>query len=83
MIIGLENSCNTLFEGKPGGDFDTLWVNMQVYVDDQPAKFPKDERTINWICSLMDKYAAAWHIQWNNGTLNGTHPISLTGYTIA
>jgi len=31
----------------------------------------------------MDKYAAAWHIQWLNGTLNSTHPKSMTGYTNA
>jgi hypothetical protein len=28
----------------------------------------------------MDKYAAAWHIQWLKGTLSGRHPKSITGY---
>jgi len=28
----------------------------------------------------MDKYAAAWHIQWLKGTLNGVYPKSMTGY---
>ena len=63
-----------------GEDFDTWWVLVQVYIEDQPEKFPKDERTIDWIGSLMDSYAASWHIQWLRGTLNGTHPKSMTGY---
>jgi hypothetical protein len=41
---------------------------MEVYIRDQPEKFPNDERTIDWIGSLMDRYAAAWHIQWLKGT---------------
>jgi hypothetical protein len=28
----------------------------------------------------MDKYAAAWHVQWIRGTLSGKHPKSITGY---
>jgi len=28
----------------------------------------------------MDKYAAAWHIQWIEGTLTGKHPKSIAGY---
>jgi hypothetical protein len=28
----------------------------------------------------MDKYAAAWHIQWLRGTISGKHPKSITGY---
>jgi len=68
------------FEGKPGDDFDTWWILVQVYIEDQPEKFPKDQRTIDSIGSLMDTYAAAWHIQWLKGTLNGTHPKSMTGY---
>jgi len=31
----------------------------------------------------MDKYAAAWHIQWLKGTLSGKHPKSFTGYVQA
>jgi len=53
---------------------------MQVYIENQPEKFPKDEITIDWIGSVMDKYAAAWYIQWIKGTFNGTHPKSLTSY---
>ena len=71
------------FEGKPWEDFDTWWVLVQVYIEDQPEKIPKDQRTINWIGSLTDKYAAAWHIQWLEGTLNGVHPQSMMGYVNA
>jgi len=35
------------FFGKPGEDFDTWWVLVQVYIEDQPEKFPKDQRTID------------------------------------
>jgi hypothetical protein len=53
---------------------------IEVYIRDQPEKFPNDKQTIDWIVSLMDKYAAAWHIQWIKGTLSGKHPKSITGY---
>ena len=68
------------FYGKPGEDFDTWWVLVQVYIKDQPERFPEDERTIDWIGSLMDSYASSWHIQWLKGTLSGLHPKSMTGY---
>ena len=68
------------FEGKVGDDFETWWIMMEVYIQDQPEKFPNDNRTIDWIGSLMDKYAAAWHVQWIRGTRNGKHPKSITGY---
>ena len=71
------------FFGKPGEDFDTWWVLVQVYIEDQPEKFRKDQRTIDWIGSLMESYSASWHIQWLKGTLNGTHPKSMTGYVNA
>ena len=71
------------FLGKPGEDFDTWWVLVQVYIKDQPERFPEDERTIDWIGSLMDSYAASWHIQWLKGTLSGVHPKSMTGYVNA
>jgi len=71
------------FGGKPGEDFDTWWVLVQVYKQDQPETFPKDERTIDWIGSLMDRYAAPWPIQWLKGTLNGIYPNLMTGYTQA
>jgi len=35
------------FFGKPGEDFDTWWVLLQVSVEDQPEKFPKEEQTID------------------------------------
>jgi len=69
-----------LFEGKPGEDFDTWWIMVEVYIHNQPEKFSKDERTLDWIGSLMDKYAAAWHIHWIKGTLAGKHPKSIMGY---
>jgi len=31
----------------------------------------------------MESYAVSWHIQWIKGTLNGTHPKSMTGYANA
>jgi len=71
------------FYGKPGEDFDTWWVLVQVYIKDQPERFPEDERTIDWIGSLMDSYASSWHIQWLKGTLSGLHPKSMTGYVNA
>jgi hypothetical protein len=71
------------FKCKVGDDVDTRWIMVEVYVHNQPKKFPKDERTIDWIGSLMDKYAAAWHIQWLGGTISGKHPKSITGYILA
>lgn len=67
------------FEGNLWEDFDTLWLTMHVYIKDLPERFPKDKRSIDWIGSLMDKYAVAWHIQWIMGTLSGLHPKSLPG----
>ena len=69
--------------GKPGEDFDTQWVLVQLYIEDQPEKFPKDEQTIDCIGSLMDGYAAAWRIHWLKGTLVGIHPKLMTGYVNA
>jgi len=71
------------FEGKPREDFDTWCIKVQVYIEDQPERFPKDERTIDWIGSFMEKYAASWHTQWIEGTLCGLHPKSLTSYVNA
>jgi hypothetical protein len=71
------------FFGNAGEDFDTWWILVQVFLEDQPEKFPKDERTIDWIGLLMKSYAASWHIQWIKGTLSGAHPKSLTGYVNA
>jgi len=71
------------FHGNAGEDFDTWWVLVQVYIEDQPEKFPNDERTIDWIGSLMDSYAASWHIQWIKGTFAGVHPKSIMGYVNA
>lgn len=68
------------FEVKPGDDFDTWWTLVQVYIEDQLEKFPKDERTIDWMRCLRDRYAAAWHIQWLKRTLNGIYPMSMREY---
>jgi len=38
-------------------DFDTWWILVQVYIEDQPETFHEDKRTIDWIGSLMDSYA--------------------------
>jgi hypothetical protein len=56
---------------------------MTVFIKVQPEKFPDDERTINWIGSRMDEYAAAWQIQWIRGTMTGADPRSITGYVAA
>jgi hypothetical protein len=53
---------------------------VQVCIHDQPEKFTKDERTIDWISSLMDKYVAARHSQWINETLSVKLPESITRY---
>jgi len=71
------------FFGKAGEDFDTWWVLVQVYIRNQPERFPEDKRTIDWIGSLMESYAASWHIQWLKGMLAGTHPKSMTRYVNA
>jgi hypothetical protein len=36
---------------------------VEVYAHDQLEMFPKDEQTIDWIGSLINIYAAAWHIR--------------------
>jgi hypothetical protein len=61
-------------------DFDTWWIMMEDYIRYQLEKFPNDERTIDWIGSLVDRYALAWHIQLIKGTICGKHPKSLTSY---
>jgi len=66
------------FEAKPGDNFDTWWIIVEVYIRDQPEKFPKDQQTIDWIGSLMDRYAVAWHIQWIQETPSGKHPKLIT-----
>jgi len=71
------------FYGNANKDFDTWWLLVQVYIEDQPEKFPKDERTIDSIGSLMESYAVSWHIQWLKGTLTGAHPKSMTGHVNA
>jgi hypothetical protein len=71
------------FYGNAGEDFDTWWVLVQVYIKDQPERFPEDERTIDWIGSLMESYVSSWHIQWLKRTLSGLHPKSMTGYVNA
>jgi hypothetical protein len=68
------------FYGKAGEDFDTWWVLVQVYIKDQPERLLEDERTINWIVSLMESYAASCHIHWLKAKLAGTYPNSMTGY---
>jgi len=66
--------------GKIGYDYETWWVMMEVRIKDQPEKFPNDERTIDRISSLMDKYVVASHIQWIERTISGEQPKSITGY---
>jgi hypothetical protein len=70
----------TCFEGKPEDDFETWWILLQINIKDELEKFPKDRRTMDWIGSLMDRYAAAWHIQWLKRMWNGAYLISIIGY---
>lgn len=51
----------TRLEGRPGEDFDTWWISVEVYIHNQQEKFPKDDRTIDRIGFLMDKYNAVWN----------------------
>jgi hypothetical protein len=46
------------FHRNADKDFDTWWVLVQVYIEDQPEKFPKDERTIDWIEYMIHSYSA-------------------------
>jgi len=68
------------FEGKPGDDFEAWWIMVQTFIQDQPEKFDETGRTINWVGGLLEKYAAAWHIQWERQALAGTFPRSWTLY---
>jgi hypothetical protein len=40
-------------------DFYIWWILIQVYIENQPEKFPKGKRAIDWIGSLMESYAAS------------------------
>jgi hypothetical protein len=68
---------------KPRDDFDTWWITMQVDIQNKPERFPKDERTIDWIDSLMDQYAAALLIPQIEEIIPGVHLDSLTNYSNA
>jgi len=68
------------FKGKQEADFDTWWIMVDGYIQDQPERFPKHEQTIYWIGSLMDRYAAPCQIQWIDGTRSGKHPKCIRGY---
>jgi hypothetical protein len=68
------------FEGKPGDDFETWWIMVQTFIQDQPEKFDNTGRTINWAGGLLKKYAAAWHVQWERQALAGKFPRSWTTY---
>jgi hypothetical protein len=67
-----------MFYGNAGEDFDTWWVLVQVNIEDQTEKFPEDERTIDWIESLMESFAASSHVQWIKATFAGMHTQSMT-----
>jgi len=71
------------FYQNPGEDFDTWWVLVQVNLEEQPEIFPKNERTIDWIRSLMDSSAASWHVLWLKGTLARLHLKPMTSYVNA
>jgi hypothetical protein len=66
------------FEGKPGDDFDALWIIVQTFIQDQPEKFNYSGSSINCIGGFLAKYAAAWHEQWERQALAGKFPRSWT-----
>ena len=68
------------FEGNPGDDFDDWWVMLETFINDQPEKFEDSGRTINWVGGFLQKYAGAWHVQWERKALAGHYPRSWTTY---
>jgi hypothetical protein len=68
------------FEGNPGDDFDDWWVMLETFIQDQPEKFEDPGRTINWVGGFLQKYAGAWHVQWERKALAGEYPRSWTTY---
>jgi hypothetical protein len=68
------------FEGNPGDDFDDWWVMLETFIHDQPEKFEDPGRTINWVGGFLQKYAGAWHVQWERKALAGEYPRSWTTY---
>jgi len=68
------------FEGNPGDDFDDWWVMLETFIHDQPEKFEDPGRTINWVGGFLQKYAGAWHVQWERKALAGQYPRSWTNY---
>jgi len=68
------------FEGNPGDDFDDWWVMLETFIHDQPEKFEDSGRTINWVGGFLQKYAGAWHVQWERKALAGQYPRSWTTY---
>jgi len=68
------------FEGNPGDDFDDWWVMLEMFIHDQPEKFEDSGRTINWVGGFLQKYAGAWHVQWERKALAGQYLRSWTTY---
>jgi hypothetical protein len=68
------------FEGNPGDDFDDWWVMLETFIHDQPETFEDSGRTINWVGGFLQKYAGAWHVQWERKALAGQYPRSWTTY---
>jgi len=68
------------FEGNPGDDFDDWCVMLETFIHDQPEKFEDPGRTINWVGGFLQKYAGAWHVQWERKALAGQYPRSWTTY---
>lgn len=56
------------------------WIIVQTFIQDQPEKLDDSRRTINWIRGFLNKYAAAWHVQWERHALAGKFPRSWTTY---
>jgi len=53
---------------------------MQTCIIDQPEKFDKTGRTINWIGVFLKKYAHTWHVHCEQQELARKVPKSWTTY---
>jgi len=53
---------------------------LESFIHHQPEKFEDSGRTINWVGGFLQKYAGAWHVQWERKALAGHYPRSWTTY---
>ena len=53
---------------------------LQTFIHVQPEKFEDPGRTIKWVGGFLQKYAGAWHVQWERKAVAGQYPRSWTTY---